>query len=80
MHHHNHDNHQESLSERQRIEKIIAHWIKHNDDHIKGYQEWAQKATKEKMAEVSDILNEIAEMSQAINEKMKTALTLCQKD
>jgi len=72
MHHHDH-NHAQSMSER--IEKIISHWIKHNDDHIQNYKDWSEKASQESLAEVSDLLNEIADMSQAINEKLKKALT-----
>jgi len=70
MHHHDHTH---SMSER--IEKIISHWIKHNDDHIQNYKDWSEKASQESMSEVSDLLNEVAEMSLTINEKLKKALT-----
>jgi len=73
MHHHEH-NHEHSMSER--IEKIISHWIKHNDDHIQNYKEWSEKAKQENLSEVSALLNEVAEMSGTINEKLKRTLSL----
>jgi len=71
MHHH----HNQSHSTSERIEKIITHWIKHNDDHIKNYKDWADKASLENLSEVSVILNEVAEMSHEINNKLNKALT-----
>jgi len=73
MHHHDH-NHTHSTSER--IEKLINHWIKHNDDHIKNYIDWSEKASAENLPEISALLNEVAEMSQTINVKLKKALSL----
>jgi hypothetical protein len=72
MHHHHHD-HSHSTSER--IEKIISHWIKHNDDHIQNYKDWAEKASQENLPEVSEILKDVAGLSLTINEKLKKALT-----
>jgi rubrerythrin len=72
MHHHDH-NHAHSMNER--IEKIITHWIKHNDDHIKNYKDWSDKASQENLSEVADLLNEVADMSLIINEKLNKALT-----
>jgi len=77
MHHHDHKQGTHSMSER--IEKIIAHWIKHNDDHIQNYQDWSQKARSENMSDVSDILDEVAEMSQTINVKLKEAISFFSK-
>jgi ferritin len=74
MHHHDHDhNHTHSMTER--IEKIISHWIKHNDDHIQNYKDWSEKASQESLSEVSELLNEVAYMSLTINDKLKKALT-----
>jgi len=72
MHHHNHD-HTHSMSER--IEKIISHWIKHNDDHIQNYKDWADKASEENLSEVSEILRDVADLSLSINEQLKKALS-----
>jgi len=29
--------------ERERLEKLLEHWIEHNRDHTKKYEEWAKK-------------------------------------
>jgi len=72
MHNHDHD-HDHSKSDR--IEKIISHWIKHNDDHIQSYKDWSEKASQESLSEIADLLNEVASISLTINEKLKKALT-----
>ncbi|MBW2338715.1 MAG: hypothetical protein JRF47_18585 [Deltaproteobacteria bacterium] len=42
-HHHEHDSHGE-LSFDEKIEKMLSHWIKHNEDHASNYRNWAEKA------------------------------------
>ena len=42
-HHHHHDSHGE-LSFDEKIEKMLSHWIKHNEDHASNYRNWAEKA------------------------------------
>jgi hypothetical protein len=42
-HHHDHDS-QGELSFDEKIEKMLSHWIKHNEDHASNYRNWAEKA------------------------------------
>ena len=72
-HHHHHDS-QGELSFDEKIEKILSHWIKHNEDHASNYRNWAEKAKANGKEQAGMLLEEAADMSLAINEKFETAL------
>jgi len=72
-HHHHHDSHGE-LSFDEKIEKMLSHWIKHNEDHASNYRNWAEKAKANGKEQAGMLLEEAADMSLAINEKFETAL------
>jgi hypothetical protein len=87
-HHHHHHDSQGELSFDEKIEKMLSHWIKHNEDHALNYRNWAEKAKAngiDKWAEKAKangidkagiLLEEAADMSLAINEKFEAALAL----
>lgn len=82
-HHHNHDHHHEAtgeLSFSEKVEKILSHWVKHNEDHASNYRNWAQKAKANDMGQAALLLEEAADMSLAINEKFREALALVKED
>ena len=74
--HHDHDSasEQDSLSERQKLEKLLDHWIKHNNDHIKTYREWSEKAEAENLQDVAALLKEACEITGTLNEFFKRAM------
>ena len=74
-HHHDHDS-QAGLSIDEKIEKMLSHWIKHNQDHALNYRNWAEKAKANGKANAGMLLEEAAEMSLAINEKFAAALAI----
>jgi hypothetical protein len=74
-HHHHHDSHGE-LSFDEKIEKMLSHWIKHNQDHASNYRNWAEKAKTNGMDKAGILLEDAADMSLAINEKFEAALAL----
>lgn len=74
-HHHDHDSHDE-ISFDEKLEKIISHWIKHNEDHAINYRNWAEKAKANGMGKAAAFLAEAADMSLAVNEKFEAALSL----
>ena len=81
-HHHHHDHHhdpQGELSFNEKIEKILSHWIKHNEDHALNYRNWAEKAKAKDMEEAAILLEQAADMSLAINEKFEAALSLAKE-
>ena len=75
-HHHDHDEIKTDLSFEEKIAKLLAHWIKHNDDHALTYTDWAKKAKDNRMAEIGRALDEAAEATRALNERFEAALRL----
>jgi len=75
-HHHHHHDSQGELSFDEKIEKMLSHWIKHNEDHASNYRIWAEKAKANGKAKAGLFLEEAADMSLAINEKFEAALEL----
>lgn len=81
MHHHNHnENHSHEsealVSNKEKIVKILNHWIKHNDDHTENYIKWAGIAKGENLFEVANILEDISKMSKEMNFLFEKALKL----
>jgi hypothetical protein len=74
-HHHHNDSHGE-LSFDEKIEKMLSHWIKHNEDHASNYRNWAEKAKANGKDKAGILLEEAADMSLAINEKFEAAQAL----
>jgi hypothetical protein len=75
---HDHHDHgtaveQSSLSEREKLERLLEHWIKHNDDHIKTYREWSEKAGALNLQDVATLLEEACEIAESLNELFKRA-------
>ncbi|MDX2501111.1 MAG: hypothetical protein QNL14_11490 [Deltaproteobacteria bacterium] len=72
-HHHNHDSPGE-LSFDEKFEKMLAHWIKHNEDHASNYRNWAEKAKANGKEKAGKFLLEAARMSLETNDLFKKAL------
>jgi len=43
-----------------KLKSLIEHWIEHNQEHVRNYAEWADKALKAGKPELSDSLREVA--------------------
>ncbi len=76
-HHHHHDHEsQGELSFEEKFEKMLSHWIKHNEDHASNYRNWAQKAKANGNDKAGLLLEDAADMSLAINGKFEAAREL----
>jgi hypothetical protein len=71
-HHHHHTEEEMPLIEK--LEKLLQHWIKHNADHAKTYREWKEKAEKEDLIKVAEIMEEAAVVTTQLNEKLRQAI------
>ncbi len=85
-HDHPHDHHychhneiQSSLSFEDKMIKLFEHWIKHNTDHAQTYTDWAEKAKENDLANVSDLLKSVADMTISINKKFEDAIGMIKK-
>ena len=72
-HHHDHEAHDEMPFD-EKLLKLLDHWIKHNEDHALNYRKWAEKAKANGISHAAGLLEEVADMSLTINEKLEAAL------
>lgn len=77
-HHHHHTDEQynsgaKEMPVSEKLKKMVSHWLKHNADHAVTYRRWAQRARDEGMADIAQILESVAEESQAINGDLEKA-------
>jgi len=80
-HHHSHDHQSHAaLSEKDKLIKMIDHWIQHNLEHANSYREWARRAEGLGHSEVAQILEEIAGEATLQNERMEKALKRLKMD
>jgi len=74
-HHHDHDSHDE-IPFNEKLDRIIRHWIKHNEDHASNYRNWAENAKANDQHRAAVLLEEAADMSLSVNQKFKAALAV----
>ncbi len=77
--HHTHQDQQSDLSFEAKLNKLMEHWIKHNDDHVQTYDDWAEKARLENFTEAATLIEEAAGITKEITEKFKEALKCINK-
>lgn len=57
----------------QQLQTLFTHWIRHNDSHAGTYSDWAKKARDKGMEKTAALLDEIADMTAALNRKIEEA-------
>ncbi len=62
------------LTFEEKLNKLLHHWIKHNEDHAGNYRDWKEKAEKNHMKKAAAILEEAAALTIQINQKFETAI------
>lgn len=76
-HHHHEDNGAElkvTLTDTEKLGKLLEHWIKHNEEHATTYREWSKKANAEELKEVAEILEEATNSTLSLNALFREAL------
>lgn len=78
MNHHHHHEHehdaQKDMTIEEKLEKLVLHWIKHNEDHAETYTTWMKRAQESGLEKAGKILAEAADLTLQINEKLRDAL------
>ncbi len=64
------------MSFEEKMAKLLEHWVKHNSDHAGTYRLWAGRARENGMADISALLEDVAESAEAINKKFEEAAGL----
>ncbi|MEJ5347531.1 MAG: hypothetical protein WHS46_02415 [Desulfosoma sp.] len=62
-----------ALSMKEKLAKMLEHWIHHNEDHAVSYRRWAQHAQSDGLAQVAEVLEKVAHGSLELNDLLKKA-------
>ena len=71
---HDHHDSGEELALREKMVKLLEHWMKHNEGHALTYRQWAETAGAQSMGVVATYLEEAAEATLSINRQFEAAL------
>jgi hypothetical protein len=66
-HHHNHDDEHDPMPFYEKANKLIDHWMKHNDDHAAEYRRWAATFRQHELGAAAEILEAAAGLNEQIN-------------
>jgi hypothetical protein len=77
-HHHAHET-TSALSFDEKLLIRLEHWVKHNDDHAKTYNDWAQMARENDLEEAGVLLDDVAKMTRLITGKFEETLAILKK-
>ena len=68
------------MTELEKLRHLLEHWIEHNKDHVRRYQEWADKAEALGEERLAGILKNISTESERLEDLFKKALETIQKE
>lgn len=58
-----------------KLAKMLDHWVHHNQDHVASYRLWAQRARSEGLPELADVLETVARKSLELTDLLEKART-----
>lgn len=70
----------ETPSEREKMVKMVSHWIHHNEEHAGSYREWARRARGAGLGEAALLLEEIAVETQRLTGSFERVKALLEKN
>ena len=78
-HDHHHDHHHDHadgavLDFGTKLTRRLEHWRHHNEDHLQGYQQWAEAAGANGCDDVAAHLQAVLTLSRQITEHLEKAL------
>ncbi len=71
-HTHSHASPQE-MSLKEKLEKLVSHWIDHNDSHKQTFFTWADRAKDEGITTVADKIEKAGQLSEQVTSLLKDA-------
>jgi hypothetical protein len=77
MDHHHEDNntgHMGTVSEMEKLGKLLEYFIRQNEEHANTYLEWSKKAATEGLKNVVSLLEEASTTTLSINRLLNNAL------
>ena len=73
-HHHHHHDDAGSLTDADKLAKLLEHWIGHNGDHVANYRDWSRRAAAMGQQEAAELLEEAAEATTSVSRIFEKAL------
>jgi len=64
------------MDDLEKLKKLLPHWMEHNDEHAKTYEEWAKKMSSLGEKELSEALRAIHHESLRLRTLFQEALKL----
>lgn len=56
-----------------KLKHLLQHWIEHNNDHVKTYEEWASKSEELGQKDLAVILGRIADETKKLESLFQQA-------
>ena len=72
---HHPDSPSTNMSFEKKIEKMLTHWIKHNNEHADNYSNWSTQANGNHLDSIAELLDQAADMTRQTNHLFETALS-----
>ncbi len=63
------------LSDREKLTRMLEHWVQHNEEHAQSYGKWADKARSLGEEEIHDLLQEMAGEARRQNQKLESLVS-----
>lgn len=74
-HDHSHDHgHSHELSFEQKLEKLFAHWIDHNESHKETFFTWAERAKEAKLDAAAQSIEKAGQAAEEITRLLKEGM------
>lgn len=64
----------EPLSGIEKLRRMIEHWIDHNVEHARSYNQWAEKADALGQVEAAELIRQAALETEALNTQFERVL------
>ncbi len=63
------------MNEKEKLKKLLVHWLEHNNEHAATYRVWAQKMAEEGDGELSRLLMKLGDEVSMLNAILEEAIT-----
>jgi len=57
------------MSDKEKLVKLLDHWVAHNKDHADNYTQWSGKAEGMGLEHAARLLRDAADLTHAISDK-----------
>jgi hypothetical protein len=75
-HHHHEHKSKTTMSDKDKLAKLLDHWVTHNNDHADNYSLWSGKAEELGLEQVARLLKDAADLTHAISDKFIKAKSI----